>query len=334
MGRSPLVAAIVYEGLCTFEFGIVTEAFALPRPELGRPWYRFRVCSIAGRSVRATGGVTIDAPWGLTGLKDAHTIVMPGWRDVDEPPPTPLLNALRRAAARGARIVSICSGVFALAAAGLLNGKRATTHWRNTQRLAERFPDIIVQPDVLYVDEGRVMTSAGSAAGLDLCLHIIRKDFGAEIANRVAKRLVLPPHREGGQAQYAPEPVTTRRAAGLARLLDWAQGNLQRDLTVPVLAKQAGMSPRSFARHFLAETGTTAHQWLVHQRLIAAQRKLETTSDSIDRIAEAVGLGTAATLRQHFQRRFRTSPSGYRRRFSTMDQSVNDMASRRRADSK
>jgi len=320
MRRPPLVAAIVYEGLCTFEFGIVTEAFALPRPELGRPWYRFRVCSIAGKSVRATGGVTIEAPWGLTGLKDAHTIVMPGWRNVDEPPPPSLVRALRRAAARGARIVSICSGVFVLAAAGLLNGKRATTHWRDTQRLAERFPDIIVQPDVLYVDEGRVMTSAGSAAGLDLCLHIIRKDFGAEIANRVARRLVLPPHRDGGQTQYATEPVTTRRAAGLARLLDWVQGNLHRDLTVPVLAKQAGMSQRSFARHFLAETGTTAHQWLVHQRLIAAQRKLETTGDSIDRIAETVGLGTAATLRQHFQRRFRTSPSGYRRRFSTMAQ--------------
>jgi AraC family transcriptional activator FtrA len=320
MRRPPLVAAIVYEGLCTFEFGIVTEAFALPRPELGRPWYRFRVCSIAGKSVRATGGVTIEAPWGLTGLKDAHTIVMPGWRNVDEPPPSSLVRALRRAAARGARIVSICSGVFVLAAAGLLNGKRATTHWRDTQRLAERFPDIIVQPDVLYVDEGRVMTSAGSAAGLDLCLHIIRKDFGAEIANRVARRLVLPPHRDGGQTQYATEPVTTRRAAGLARLLDWVQGNLHRDLTVPVLAKQAGMSQRSFARHFLAETGTTAHQWLVHQRLIAAQRKLETTGDSIDRIAETVGLGTAATLRQHFQRRFRTSPSGYRRRFSTMAQ--------------
>jgi AraC family transcriptional regulator, transcriptional activator FtrA len=320
MKRPPLVAAIVYEGLCTFEFGIVTEAFALPRPELGRPWYRFRVCSIAGKSVRATGGVTIEAPWGLTGLKDAHTIVMPGWRNVVEPPPPSLVRALRRAAARGARIVSICSGVFVLAAAGLLNGKRATTHWRDTQRLAERFPDIIVQPDVLYVDEGRVMTSAGSAAGLDLCLHIIRKDFGAEIANRVARRLVLPPHRDGGQTQYATEPVTTRRAAGLARLLDWVQGNLHRDLTVPVLAKQAGMSQRSFARHFLAETGTTAHQWLVHQRLIAAQRKLETTGDSIDRIAETVGLGTAATLRQHFQRRFRTSPSGYRRRFSTMAQ--------------
>ena len=195
MKRPPLVAAIVYEGLCTFEFGIVTEAFALPRPELGRPWYRFRVCSIAGRSVRATGGVTIEAPSGLTGLRDAHTIVIPGWRNVDEPPPAILLSALRRAAARGARIVSICSGVFVLAAGGLLNGQRATTHWRDTQPLAERFPDIIVQPDVLYVDEGRVMTSAGSAAGLDLCLHIIRKDFGAEIANRVARRLVLPPHR-------------------------------------------------------------------------------------------------------------------------------------------
>lgn len=330
MPRPPIVAALVYEGLCTFEFGLVTEAFALPRPELGIPWYRFRACSIERRPVRAMGGVTIEAAMGLSGLKDAHTIVIPGWRDVDEPPPAALLTALRRAAARGARMVSICSGVFVLAAAGLLNGKRATTHWRHTQRLAGRFPQITVQPDVLYVDEGRVLTSAGSAAGLDLCLHIIRKDFGAEIANRVAKRLVLPPHRDGGQAQYAAEPDTTRPAAGLARLLDWAQGNLQRNLTVPVLASQAGMSERGFARHFRAGTGTTAHQWLVHQRLIAAQRRLETTNDSIERVAESVGLGTAATLRQHFQRRFRTSPSGYRRRFTTLAPPGTVIHSRRR----
>jgi len=200
----------------------------------------------------------------------------------------------------------------------LLDGKRATTHWRDTARLAERFPKVIVQPDLLYVDEGRIMTSAGSAAGIDLCLHIIRKDFGAEIANRVAKRLVIPPHREGGQAQYVTEAVKPPSATTFAALLEWAQGNLHRNLTLTELARRAGMSERSFARHFRAETGTTAHQWLVHQRLIAAQRRLETTKDSIDRIAEAVGLGTAATLRLHFRQRLQTSPAGYRKRFSTV----------------
>jgi AraC family transcriptional regulator, transcriptional activator FtrA len=316
MPRQPLVIALAYDGLCTFEFGLVVEAFALSRPELNVPWYRFQACSVERRKIRATGGITIEAGAGLDTLRKAHTIVVPGWRNIDETPPDALLTSLRRAFDRGARVVSICSGVFVLAAAGLLDGRRATTHWRYTARLAERFPRILVQPDVLYVDEGRVMTSAGSAAGLDLCLHIIRKDFGAEIANRVAKRLVIPPHRDGGQAQYVTEAVKIASSQGLAPLLAWAESNLHRNLTLNELAQQAAMSERSFARHFRAGTGTTPHQWLVHQRLIAAQRRLEATNDSVDRIAEAVGFGTPATLRQHFRRRFQTSPSAYRRRFS------------------
>jgi AraC family transcriptional activator FtrA len=318
MRRRKLVTALVHEGLGLLEFGLVVEAFALPRPELGVPWYRFQACSVKPGFIHALGGVRIQARTGLAGLRAAHTIVIPGWRNIDEPPPAALVNALRRAYARGARVVSICSGVFVLAAAGLLDGKRATTHWRHTARLAARFPKIAVVPDVLYVDEGRVMTSAGSAAGLDLCLHIIRKDFGAEVANRVAKRLIVPPHRDGGQAQYVSDVVKPDSLKGLAPLLAWAQDNLSRDLTLRGLARQAGMSERSFARHFRAQTGTTAHQWLVHQRLIAAQRRLEMTRDSVDQIAEAVGLGTAATLRHHFRRRLRTSPARYRRRFTTM----------------
>jgi len=320
MKKPKLVAALVYEGLGTFEFGLVVEAFALPRPELGMPWYRFQTCSVDPGPIHATGGVTIQARTGLAGLRAAHTIVIPGWRNIDEQPPAVLVRALRRAYARGARIVSICSGVFVLAATGLLDGKRATTHWRDAARLAARFPRITVVPDVLYVDEGRIMTSAGSAAGLDLCLHIIRKDHGAEVANRVAKRLIVPPHRDGGQAQYVADVVKPDSLKGLAPVLAWAQRNLHRDLTLGELARQAGMSERSFARHFRAQTGTTAHQWLVHQRLIAAQRRLEMTRDPVDRIAEAVGLGTAATLRHHFRRRFRTSPARYRKRFSTMVQ--------------
>jgi AraC family transcriptional activator FtrA len=263
------------------------------------------------------GGVTVRAPSGLGALGRAGTIVIPGWRDPDERPPDALLNAVRRAYRDGARLVSICSGVFVLAAAGLLDGKRVTTHWRYAERLSQRFPRIRVEPDVLYIDGGRILTSAGSAAGIDLCLHIVRLDYGAEIANQVARRLVVPPHRDGGQSQYVSTPLKTEGVRGLARLLEWTLANLQRPLSVDDLARRAAMSPRSFARHFQAETGTTPHRWLVHQRLLAAQRRLESTGESIEEIAEAVGMQTAETLRHHFRRQFRTSPTAYRRRFST-----------------
>jgi len=317
MPRRHRVVALAYDGLCTFEFGIVVEAFGLRRPELAVPWYRFTACSLERRPLRATGGITMRAGAGLDALSRADTIVIPGWRDPDEPPPPALLSALRRAHRRGARFVSICSGVFVLAAAGLLDGRRATTHWRHAARLAARFPKICVEPDVLYVDEGRVLTSAGSAAGIDLCLHIIRGDFGAEVANAVARRLVVPPHRDGGQSQFVSSAVQTGGDSSFARLIDWAQGNLHRDLTVDLLARQARMSARSFARHFRSEIGTTPHRWISHQRLLAAQRWLENTNVSVDRVAEEVGMQTAATLRHHFRQRFGTSPVQYRKRFTT-----------------
>jgi AraC family transcriptional activator FtrA len=316
--RRHRVVALAYEGLCTFEFGITVEAFALPRPELKVPWYVFSVCALEPGPLRALGGVTVHVDSGLGALARADTIVIPGWRNTDETPPARVLSAVRAAYRRGARVVSICSGVFVLAAAGLLDGKRATTHWRYADRLATRFPRVRVEPDVLYIDEGRVLTSAGSAAGIDLCLHIIRADFGAEIANQVAKRLVVPPHRDGGQSQYIPSTMHGHTTRGLARLLEWAVANLQRELTIETLATEARMSVRSLARHFRAEVGTTPHKWLTHQRLLAAQRQLETTDESIDRIAEAVGMQTAATLRHHFHRRFRTSPATYRKRFTTI----------------
>jgi transcriptional regulator GlxA family with amidase domain len=208
--------------------------------------------------------------------------------------------------------------VFVLAAAGLLDGKRATTHWRYADQLAARYPRIAVEPDVLYVDEGRVLTSAGSAAGIDLCLHIIRTDYGADIANRVAKRLVVPPHREGGQAQYISTPVPQGSAQGLSSLLDWLLANLHKELSVDTLARQARMSTRSLARQFLAQIGTTPHRWISHQRLLVAQRLLETTDASIDRVSEEVGMQTAATLRHHFRERFGVSPASYRKRFTTL----------------
>ena len=279
-------------------------------------WYDFEVCSLKRGRLRATGGIRVEVRCGLRTLRQAGTIVIPGW-SADEPPPDSLLRSLRLAHARGARLVSICSGVFVLAATGLLDGKRATTHWRYAEKLSSQFPNIRVDPGALYVDEGSILTSAGSAAGIDLCLHIVRRDYGAEIANRVARRLVMPPHRDGGQAQYVQDPIGRVTPGAIAPLLHWAQSNLHEAISVEDLARKAAMSPRTFARQFRKQTGTTPHQWLVHQRLLAAQRRLERTNEGIDQIAEAVGLATAATLRQHFSRTLGTTPTAYRRRFST-----------------
>ena len=207
--------------------------------------------------------------------------------------------------------------MFVLAATELLDGKRATTHWRYVDTLRSRYPRITVDPDVLYVDEGNILTSAGSAAGIDLCLYLVRRDYGAEIANAVARRMVVPPHRDGGQAQYVRAPVREVPDTSLAPVLEWAVGRLHQDLPVSRLARQANMSPRTFARRFVDETGTTPHRWLIHQRLLAAQRRLETTQESIDAVAEAVGFDTAETLRHHFRRQFATTPTAYRMRFST-----------------
>ena len=314
--RPHRVVALVYDRLATFEFAIAVEVFGLPRPELPVPWYRFSVCSLDGKPARATGGIRVTADSGLRAMASADTIVIPGWRDPDEAPPAALLDALRRANRRGARVMSICSGVFVLAAAGLLDGRRATTHWRYADQLRERYPRIRVEPDVLYVDERNILTSAGSAAGIDLCLHVVRTDYGADIANQVARRLVVPPHRDGGQAQYVREPLRSDASAGLAPTMEWAVSRLRHRVTVRDLARRANMSMRTFARRFVDETGTTPHRWLTHQRLIVAQRQLEVTRVSIDEVAEAAGFETAETLRFHFRQTFGTSPSAYRKRFS------------------
>jgi len=314
--RNRDVVALVYDGIGAFEFAIAAEVFALPRPEVRVPWYRFAACSLEPRPARMTGGVRIAARRGLGPLRRAGTIVIPGWRNPDEAPPSALLRTLRRAHERGARLMSICSGVFVLAAAGLLDGRRATTHWRYVDRLRARYPRIRVEPDLLYVDEGRILTSAGSAAGIDLCLHVVRRDYGAEIANQVARRLVVPAHRDGGQAQYIREAVRRDRSDGLAPVLEWAAGRLASELTVGAWARRAHMSPRTFSRRFAEETGTTPHRWLTAQRLVAAQRRLETTRDAIDAVAEASGFDTAETLRHHFRRAFGTTPTAYRNRFS------------------
>lgn len=310
------VVAVACEGLCTFEFGVVAEIFALKRPELTTDsWYTFQVCSPESGPLRALGGITVQTLAGLSALRRADTVVIPGWKN--SVPPA-LVTAIQRAHRRGARIVSICSGVFVLAAAGLLDGKRATTHWQHADRLAAQYPLIRVDPDVLYVDEGTVMTSAGSAAGIDLCLHIVRKDFGAAICNQVARRLVVSPHRDGDQSQYvAAAPLRGMGSEDrFSKLLDWAVGHMDRELTVGALARQARMSARNFARRFREETGTTPHLWLTRQRLAAAQQLLETTDHPVDRIAELVGMHSAVTLRHHFRQVFRTTPTAYRLRFA------------------
>src|SRR5580765_2156719 len=282
--RPKRVVVIAYDRVALFELAIAVEVFGLPRPELEIPWYDFEVCTIDPGPLRATGALSIRARRGLGALAGAHTIIVPGWRDPDETPPTRLLQALRRAHRRGARIVSICSGVFVLAAAGLLDGKRATTHWRYTDSLRARFPTIRIEPDVLYVAECRVFTSAGSAAGIDLCLHLVRLDHGAEVANHVARRLVVAPHRDGGQAQFIAHPVPAQPGHGLARATDWALAHLDRPLGVDDLARAAALSPRTFARRFEAEVGSTPHRWLIHQRVVAAQRRLENSRLSVEHV--------------------------------------------------
>lgn len=310
------VVAVAYDGLCTFEFGVATELFGLARPELGVQWYDFSVVAVEPGPLRALGGMTVDAPHDLEAVAAAGTIVLPGWRDIDEAPPAELLDALRRAHADGARIMSICSGVFILAAAGLLDGESATTHWRYTDALRDRFPRIRVEPDVLYIDNGSVLTSAGSAAGLDLGLHLIRRDFGAEVANSVARRLVVAPQRDGGQAQFITPPAGPQEPTSLASTMAWTLERLDTDLTVTELADHAAMSSRTFARRFRAEVGTSPHRWIVRQRVLLAQSMLETTGQPIDIVARACGFGSPATLRHHFQQVVQTTPSAYRSRFN------------------
>jgi len=317
------VAVYAFDGMSPFELGCVVEVFGLPRPELGVPWYDFKVCAESPRPLRAVGGFTLATEFGLDDLAAADTIVVTAVPDVRGEVPPGLLDALRQAHERGARIVSICSGAFALAAAGLLDGLDATTHWKYAQILAERFPAVRVDPDVLYLDRGRILTSAGSAAGLDLCLHLVRLDHGPAIANAVARRLVLPPHRDGGQAQFIEAQflqgpgVGRADGGGIARSMDWALENLAAPITVADLARIARMSERSYLRNFSRATGTSPLRWLVGRRVAAARALLESTDDPVERIGAAVGFADPATFRHHFGRAAGTSPSAYRRTFHT-----------------
>jgi transcriptional regulator GlxA family with amidase domain len=302
------VVAIALDGVEPFDLSSVAEVFtSSPVAE----HYRFAIAATAG-SVSTTHGYRIAVPARPSAIERADTLVIPGFTGR---PHATLLEAIRRAGGRGARLMSVCTGAFALAEAGALDGRPATTHWLRADELAARFPRVDVRPDVLFVDDGDVLTSAGTAAGLDLCLHVVRRDLGAAVANDVARRLVVAPHRDGGQAQFVERPVPAS-AGRLADTRRWVVEALAESIDVAAMARHANLSPRHFARLFAAETGATPHRWLTGQRLIHARRLLETTAHSIDEVAAMSGFNTAAALREHFRRQLRTSPTAYRRDFA------------------
>ncbi len=318
-GRQPIpVAVLIADGLSPFEFAVACEVFGYDRSHLGVPWYSLAICAAEPGPVKTQIGFSIHADGTLADVAAAHTVIVPpivppGGGSVDPR----IITAIADAHSRGARLVSLCTGAFLLAEAGVLDGRRATTHWSSADRLAAAYPSVDVDPKVLYVDTGGVMTSAGSAASIDLCLHMVRADYGAELANRVARTLVVPPHRDGGQAQYVsmPLPPEQQDAHSLAHVLTWAQERLNQDLSVQMLAGRAAMSPRTFARRFSELTGTTPHRWLCRQRVLLAQRLLETTDLAVEQIATQCGLGTAANLRLHFRSDIGVSPAAYRLTF-------------------
>jgi AraC family transcriptional activator FtrA len=315
------VAILAYDGLCTFEFGCAVELFALERPELGIPWYSHAVCAVEPGPLRAMGGLSVQAQYELGAIDAADTVIIPGWRDVEQAPPPALLDALRRAWARGARIGAICSGAFVLAHAGLLDGKKATTHWRYLERLAA-FPAIDVQQGVLYTQDGSIVTSAGSAAGLDMLLHLVRSDHGLEVASRVAQRLVIPAHRDGDQAQLVARPLPSLEHNTIARLMDWVRENLRAGHSVQSLAARAGLGTRTFQRRFRDGTGLTPTAWLVRERVMLAARILETRpSLPIDAVADLAGLGSSESLRRHFRSHGLPPPARYRRLGGAMPES-------------
>ena len=313
--RDHAVAIVAYDGATAFELGIACEVFGGHWAAiLGAPWYHSFVCAPAPGPVTLDAGFQMQAAYGAEHIVTADTVVV--LPSVAAEIPAGIPDALRRAHARGSRIVSLCTGAFALAAAGLLDGRRATTHWTECGELARRYPEVTVDPGVLFVDEGDILTSAGSAAAIDLCLHVVRSDHGTEIATQLARQLVVPPQREGGQAQYISAPMPEPdRSSLFADTLTWLQEHLNEPVTVEELADRSAMSPRTFARRFLASTGTTPYQWLLRQRIQLAQRLLEMTDLPVDSVAETSGFSTAANLRKHFGRAVHTSPQAYRRTF-------------------
>jgi len=310
------VAMVVYDGFTPFELGVACEVFGDDRwVTPGDPWYRLFICGDMPGPVTADGGFQILVPHGLETLSKVDTVIVaPTYRPHEIA--DSVFEALRQAHARGCRILSMCGGAFVLAEAGLLDGRRAATHWAECDELARRYPLLSVDPGVLFVDEGDILTSAGSAASIDLCLHVVRQDYGTEVATRLARQLVVPPQRDGGQAQFIEKPLPVLDSSDLfADTVAWVQEHLDEQVTVEDLANRAAMSPRTFARRFLAATGTTPYQWLVRQRVQLAQRLLEVSELPIEVVAEKSGFCTAGNLRKHFSRIVHTSPQAYRHAF-------------------
>lgn len=305
------VVALVRPVQSTFELGCAAEVFGTVRGGVPQ-YYEFEVCTETPGAVPTTAGYAIHVARGLSALASADTVIIPGWRPVETPLSERVRRALLRAHARGARLVAICSGVFALARTGLLDGRSATTHWSRAEQLRREFPQIRVEPDRLYVDHGDVATSAGAGAGMDLCLHLVRQDHGAAHAALIARHMVIPPHRDGGQVQYAPPPPATDPLDGL---LEWASARLGRPLRVRDLAAHLNVSPRTLARHFADHLGTSPGVWLLTRRIAAARTLLEETDLPVEAIAARVGLASAVNLRRHFRRQVGTTPGAYRRAF-------------------
>ncbi|WP_430478289.1 GlxA family transcriptional regulator [Streptomyces sp. P11-1] len=310
------VAVLLLDEVHPFELGVLSEVFGLDRSEEGLPVHDFAVVSAEGPVLSTHAGFTISTPHGLERLEEADLVAVPaGSRFMEREYPDEVLDALRRAVERGARVLSVCSGAYVLGAAGMLDGRRCTTHWRHAAELARRYPKAIVEPDVLYVDEGSVITSAGTASGIDACLHLVRQAYGQDAANTIARRMVVPPHRDGGQAQYINRPLPRNACDTVGSTLAWMESHLDQEMSVEQLAALAHMSPRTFARRFQQETGTTPYRWLLRQRVLLAQHLLETSDRTIDTIASQTGFGTAATLRHQFVRTLGTTPNAYRRTF-------------------
>jgi len=313
------VALLAIPGVAPFEFGVVCEVFGIDRSDTGGPTFELVIATADPGPVRTSLGYDMVIETGLEAAADADLVAVPAHRieNIDER----YLEVIRAAVARGAWVLSVCSGAFALAQAGVLDGRRATTHWMHTDKLAARFPSITVDPDVLFVEDGKIVTSAGTAAGIDAALHIVRKEYGAAATNVVARRMVVPPQRDGGQSQYIDSPVSESRSDSFAIVTQWMLENLSQDLTVDQLARKALMSSRTFARRFRADMGTTPAAWLNRQRIIRAQQLLEATDYGLETIAQDTGFGTAAVMRHHFVRVLQTSPMAYRRAFGAREAS-------------